>query len=250
MDGASGSSRVIGATAFVLHTYPFRETSLIVEAFTHRYGRVAWVARGARRPGSALRGALLPFQPMSASWGGRGELRTLHKVEWLGGMPPLAATPLVCGLYLNELLLKLLRREDPHERVFDCYSEAIALLAGGAGISATLRRFERELLREIGYALVLEHEAQTGEPIDPQRQYEYRIGSGPVALDGAQRVGDGIELRGQSLLDFAADRFTDPHSVQESKLLTRRVLAHYLGEQPLHTRELLHALRGSSRAQD
>jgi DNA repair protein RecO (recombination protein O) len=238
--GGTSGGRVTHVPSFVLHTYPFRETSLIVEAFTSQYGRISWVARGARRAGSAMRGLLLPFQPMAAGWGGRGELRTLHKVEWIGGLPPLRATPLLCGLYVNELLLRLLKREDPHEGLFDAYSQVLVDLASGGGLSATLRRFERALLREIGYALLLEHDAQTGAPIDPQRNYVYRIGIGPVPAAGDQ---DGIELRGRTLLDMARDEFSDALSVQESRMLTRRVLAHYLGDQPLHTRDLLRSLQ-------
>lgn len=237
---AGGSSRVTQVPAFVLHTYPFRETSLIVEAFTGAYGRIAWVARGARRAGSAMRGLLLPFQPMAAGWGGRSELRTLHKVEWIGGLPPLSATPLLCGLYVNELLLRLLRREDPHERLFEAYARVLVELSAGSGLSATLRRFERELLGEIGYGLVLDRDAASGGPIDPARRYVYQVGTGPLPA-GEDR--DGIELSGQTLIDMAHDRYTDLQSLQESKQLTRRVLAHYLGDQPLHTRDLLRSLQ-------
>jgi len=240
MDGATPGGRVTGVPAFVLHAYPFRETSLIVEAFTARYGRIAWVARGARRAGSAMRGLLLPFQPMAAGWGGKSELRTLHKVEWIGGLPPLRATALLCGLYVNELLLRLLRREDPHEQLFDLYRQALVDLSAGGALSVTLRRFERALLREIGYALLLDHDAQTGAPLEPTGLYEYRIGVGPVR---AGTHPDGLELRGQTLLDMARDDYTHPVSMQESKILTRRVLAHYLGEQPLHTRDLLRSLQ-------
>jgi DNA repair protein RecO (recombination protein O) len=237
---AGGGNRVTQVPAFVLHTYPFRETSLIVEAFTGTYGRIAWVARGARRAGSALRGLLLPFQPMAAGWGGRSELRTLHKVEWIGGLPPLKATPLVCGLYVNELLIRLLRREDPHEPLFEAYARVLVDLSAGTGLSATLRRFERELLAEIGYALVLDRDASTGESIDPSRRYVYQVGMGPVPA-GEDR--DGIELGGQTLIDMANDHYTDLQSLQESRQLTRRVLAHYLGDQPLHTRDLLRSLQ-------
>jgi DNA repair protein RecO (recombination protein O) len=237
---AGGGTRVTQVPAFVLHTYPFRETSLIVEAFTGQYGRIAWVARGARRAGSAMRGLLLPFQPMAAGWGGRGELRTLHKVEWIGGLPPLSATPLLCGLYVNELLLRLLRREDPHEQLFEDYARALVDLSGGNGLSATLRRFERELLAGIGYGLVLDRDASSGSAIDPDARYVYLVGTGPVPA-GADR--EGIELGGQTLIDMAQDRYTDAQSLQESKRLTRHVLAHYLGAQPLHTRDLLRSLQ-------
>lgn len=237
---AGGGTRVTQVPAFVLHAYPFRETSLIVEAFTGQFGRIAWVARGARRAGSAMRGLLLPFQPMAAGWGGRGELRTLHKVEWIGGLPPLRATPLLCGLYVNELLLRLLRREDPHEQLFEAYAQVLVELSAGSGLSATLRRFERELLAGIGYGLVLDRDAATGAPIDPAARYVYQVGTGPMPADGER---DGIELAGQTLVDMAQDRYTDAQSLQESKLLTRHVLAHYLGDQPLHTRDLLRSLQ-------
>jgi DNA repair protein RecO (recombination protein O) len=237
---AGGGTRVTQVPAFVLHTYPFRETSLIVEAFTGPYGRIAWVARGARRAGSAMRGLLLPFQPMSAGWGGRGELRTLHKVEWIGGLPPLRATPLLCGLYVNELLLRLLRREDPHEQLFEDYARVLVDLSAGTGLSATLRRFERELLAGIGYGLVLDRDASSGAPIDPSARYVYLVGAGPVPAEAGR---EGIELSGQTLVDMSLDRYTDARSLQESKLLTRHVLAHYLGDQPLHTRDLLRSLQ-------
>src|SRR5437762_10036483 len=95
------STRVDGQPAFVLHSYPFRETSLVIEVFTQDFGRVALVARGARRPRSALRGVLLAFQPLLLSWAGKSELRTLHKAEWQGGLPQLKGTALLCGFYLN-----------------------------------------------------------------------------------------------------------------------------------------------------
>ena len=237
---AGGGTRVTQVPAFVLHAYPFRETSLIVEAFTGQFGRIAWVARGARRAGSAMRGLLLPFQPMAAGWGGRGELRTLHKVEWIGGLPPLRATPLLCGLYVNELLLRLLRREDPHEQLFEAYARVLVELSAGSGLSATLRRFERELLAGIGYGLMLDRDAATGAPIDPAAQYVYQVGTGPMPADGER---EGIELAGQTLVDMAQDRYNDAQSLQESKLLTRHALAHYLGDQPLHTRDLLRSLQ-------
>jgi DNA repair protein RecO (recombination protein O) len=107
--------------AFVLHTYPFRETSLVVEVFTRNGGRVGLVARGARRPRSALRGLLMAFQPLLLSWAGRSELRTLHKAEWQGGVPQLRGVQLMCGFYLNELLLKFLARDDPHDVLFSVY---------------------------------------------------------------------------------------------------------------------------------
>ena len=99
---------------YVLHAYPYRETSLIVEAFTEAHGRVAMVARGAKRPRSELRGVLQGFQPLLLSWFGQQELKTLLRAEWRGGLPLVSGRALLCGFYLNELLLRLLAHEDPH----------------------------------------------------------------------------------------------------------------------------------------
>ena len=111
--------------AFVLHTYPYRETSLIVEALSRHAGRIALVARGAKRPRSAIRGQLLSFQPLELSWSGKNEPRTMHKAEWRGGQPMLQGLALLCGFYMNELLLKLLPRDDPHETLFDIYAQSL-----------------------------------------------------------------------------------------------------------------------------
>src|SRR5437016_7040515 len=120
-------------SAFVLHTYPYRETSLIVEALTAEFGRVAMVARGAKRPRSELRGLLQAFQPLLLSWSGTNELKTLLKAEWRGGLPRVGGSALLCGFYLNELLLKLLPRGDPHPQLFRDYETALAELAANAG---------------------------------------------------------------------------------------------------------------------
>src|SRR5262244_4451478 len=159
--------------AFVLHTYPYRETSAIVETFTAGYGRVALVARGAKRTRSELRSVLQAFQPLTLSWSGTGELKTLIRAEWRGGLPLVGGSALLCGFYLNELLLKLLAREDPHPRLFADYEAALQELASGAEQAPVLRRFELTLLTELGYALPLVREADTGAPIDPATRYYY-----------------------------------------------------------------------------
>src|SRR5689334_10153802 len=118
---------------YVLHTYPYKETSLIVEAFSRRFGRVALLARGARRPRSATRGLLLAFHPLRLSWSGSGDLGTLINAEWSGdwsaGRRPLEGRGLMCGFYLNELVLRLLPRDDPHEALFDFYNESLSHLS-------------------------------------------------------------------------------------------------------------------------
>jgi DNA repair protein RecO (recombination protein O) len=233
---AGDRQRRDGQPAFVLHTYPFRETSLVVETFTRNYGRVGLVARGARRPKSALRGLMMAFQPLQLSWAGKSELRTLHKAEWQGGIPQLK-----CGFYLNELLLKFLAREDPHDVLFGVYQDAIAALAREPEPAAVLRRFEKNLLKELGYALILDREADSDRPIDPGRRYTYAVERGPVALDrGAEAP---VEISGQTLIELDNDNFANAVTLAQSKLLMRFLVNHYLGNQELHTRQLLREMQ-------
>ncbi|MGH8660779.1 MAG: DNA repair protein RecO [Burkholderiales bacterium] len=230
-------SRQDAQLAFVLHSRPYRESSLIVETFTRDHGRVALVARGARRPKSALRGILLAFQPLLASWGGRGELRTLTRAEWSGAYRPLKGRALICGFYLNELLLKLLARDDPHEQLFLAYQETLAALGEGAEQSPVLRRFEMGLLRELGYAVILDRDVERGEPVAREASYVYVVERGPVNAAGAPPIG--VELSGQTLLDMQSGDFTSAATQQQSKLLMRTLINHCLGKQILHTRQLL-----------
>jgi DNA repair protein RecO (recombination protein O) len=223
--------------AFVLHNYPYRETSLVIEAFTRHHGRIGMVAKGARRPKSALRGTVMAFQPLLLSWGGKGELRGLHSAERQGGVPQLKGLGLMCGFYLNELLLKFLHRDDPHEGLFDLYAEAVTALAGDKDIPATLRRFEKFLLGELGYALTLDREAKTGNPVDPAGRYTYVIEHGPVPIGNGEPAA--VELSGKTLLDLASDNYEDPVTLSQGKLLMRHLVGHHLGSKTLHTRQLL-----------
>ncbi|MBI5658816.1 MAG: DNA repair protein RecO [Nitrosomonadales bacterium] len=229
--------RIQNAPAFVLHSYPYRETSLLLETFSREHGRVALVARGARRPRSELRGLLMSFQPLALSWFGKHELRTLRHAEWQGGQPLLRGTALLCGFYLNELLLNLTVRDDPHERLFDYYQITLQHLARETDHAATLRCFEKHLLQELGYALLLEHEAGCGKPIDPAIQYRYVIERGAVPAEEAGT--GGTVVRGKTLRDMAADDYRDSVSAQQSKQLMRTLLNHHLDGRLLHTRELI-----------
>ena len=227
--------------AYILHSYPYRETSLVVEAFTRDAGRIALVARGARRPKSALRGVLLAFQPVNLSWFGKSELRTLHSAEWHGGQAPLHGLALMCGFYMNELTLRLMARDDPHERLFVHYQEGLQRLAGVEQPAVALRLFERDLLRELGYAMLLEREAKSGEPIRAECEYVYEIESGPQRA--AANTPPVSRLRGQTLLDLAAGRLNDPQTLQQSKSLLRMLINHHLAGQSLNTRQLLRDLQ-------
>ena len=228
--------------AFVLHSYPFKETSLVVELLTRSHGRIPVVARGARRPKSALRGVLLAFQPLLVSWSGKGELHTLLRAEWHGPYQPLKGLALICGFYLNELLLKLLARHDAHERLFDTYGQTLAALVAPGDPGAILRTFEKNLLRELGYAVLLERDVASGHPIAAERRYTYVLERGPVcATDDAGA--NGVELLGQTLIDMQADVYSSAMTQQQSKVLMRTLINHYLGDQVLHTRRLLRDLQ-------
>jgi DNA repair protein RecO (recombination protein O) len=230
--------------AFVLHTYPYKETSLIVEAFTERYGRVAMVAKGAKRPRSEMRGMLQAFQPLTLSWAGTGELKTLAKAEWTGGMPLPRGAALLCGFYLNELLLKLLPREDAHPNLWRDYEQALAALVANDAPSkqaATLRRFELRLLAELGYALSLARDASTGEPIDASQRYHYAFDRGPIRLVAEPRAAWPV-VHGETLIALANDRFDDADTAAEAKRLMRGILDHYLEERRIFSRRVVQDL--------
>jgi DNA repair protein RecO (recombination protein O) len=229
---------------YVLHTYPFKETSLVVELFTYGFGRVATTAKGARRPRSAMRGMLQSFQPLLGTWSGKLELKTLHSLEWGGGLLLLKGEALMCGFYLNELLLRLLPREDPHEALFEYYSATLKTLASEQDLATTLRRFELKLLQELGYAIPLHHDAGDA-PIVEDLSYRYEAEHGATRLSSAlNRTKNGVQLLGKTLIDMTGDNYSNPQTQQQSKQLMRYLLAHYLGDKPLHTRQLLIDLQG------
>lgn len=227
--------------AFVLHSYPYKETSLIVEAFTRNRGRVGLLARGARRPRSAIRGTLLAFHPLRLSWSASSELGTLLAAEWSGGQAALSGMGLMCGFYLNELLLKLLPREDAHETLFDAYAESVARLAAREDHASVLRAFERRLLTELGYAPQLERDAGSGQPVEPALRYAYEPERGPLAANAATVHASTVS--GQTLLDMARDDYSRAETRDEARRLMRWLIAARLPGQALHTREVLRELQ-------
>jgi DNA repair protein RecO (recombination protein O) len=225
---------------YVLHTYPYKETSLIVEAFTRNFGRVALLARGARRPRSAMRGVLLSFHPLRLGWSASSELGNLISAEWAGALQPLSGRGLMCGFYLNELVLRLLPRDDAHEALFDVYTDALRQLAVGNPQAFVLRSFEKRLLSELGYAPLLEREAVSGAPIDPSRRYVYEPDRGPMPSMNASS--QDLSVSGQTLLDLAADEFGRPETRDEARMLLRSLIGQRLHGQVLHTRAVLREL--------
>lgn len=232
--------RVQGQAAFILHHRQYSETSLILDVLTPAHGRLGLLAKGARRPSSPWRGILKPFQPLLIDWMGRGELPILTGAETDGEGYAFSGAVLYCGFYLNELLWRLLHRHDPHEELFVVYRRSLDGLRDHAGqAELILRLFEKALLRETGYGLVLDHDVDTQAPIEPEALYLYHPERGPVrAAVGRHRPGDGVRMRGSSLLALHRESLDDPHSQREAKALLRVLLMRQLDGRPLHTREL------------
>jgi DNA repair protein RecO (recombination protein O) len=232
----AGRAKVEAEPAFVLHSHPFRETSLLVEIFSRNCGRVALVARGARRPRSSLRGVLLAFQPLQLEWFGQGEVRTLGKAEWQGGQPLLGGRLLLCGYYANELLLRLLPREDSYPALFEAYAELLRRLASGDSEAVQLRRFEQVLLRELGYGPTLDREADGARPVAAEKRYAYVVERGLVEATDIEQPAS--LFTGRALLAMAAGDFSEPETLQQSKVLMRVLINHYLGGQDLNSRRV------------
>jgi DNA repair protein RecO (recombination protein O) len=220
--------------AFVLHRRDYSDTSLLLELFASGLGRFPAIAKGARRrrnPASAL---LQPFQPLWIGVVGRGEVRTLTRVEPAGPPFPLAGRALPCGFYLNELLTRLLGRHDPHDPLFAFYHAALLGLSDG-GMAGALRQFELRLLEELGYAPGLGTDGETGLPVDPDLCYAVEPGQAPRrALPGQS----GITVSGATLLALAGGTALDASRQREARALLRRLLGPHLGPKPLKSREL------------
>ena len=237
--------RVLLQPAFILHHWPYRDTSVLLDVFTPDYGRVGLVARGARQPKSRSTGVLQAFHPLLVSWTGSGDLHTLSAAESSGAARWLTGAALMSGLYLNELLVRLLHRHDPHPELFADYQSVLTRLASPASPEAepqlemALRLFEKRLLAAIGYGLVLEHEAGSDAPIDAERIYAYHVGAGALPWQGDDEPADqAVLMHGSSLLALARDDLGDAQVLREAKRLMRAALAAQLGGKPLASRRL------------
>lgn len=237
----SGRQRVLLEPAWLLHHRPWSDSSRILELLTRDHGRVTLFARGVRRGGSTLKAVLQPFVPMAVSWTGRADGGSLTGAELAGECRPLPPGRILSGFYLNELLLRLLPREESQPEIFGAYSATLEALAGPAGEQETLRLFEKLLLEQLGYGLDLGHEAGAGEPLEADRYYHFRPGHGMFRAV-AEPAPEGSYLGGD-LLALAAGRLDTPRSLSSARRLLREALAHCLEGRGLRSREVMLALR-------
>jgi DNA repair protein RecO (recombination protein O) len=218
--------RIEQQPAYVLHARAYRETSLLLECLTREHGRLGVVARGVRGERARLRRAQLePFQPLSMDLLLRGEMATLTAVETTATSARLSGDASLAGLYLNELVVRLTGRQDPHPSLFDAYARTLARLAAGESLAWSLRRFERDLLEVIGYGLQLQHDSDTGEPLDPEGTYRYMVEQGAVrcAAHAAHA------LRGSDLLALDRDEMPDNPGLKALRDQMREIIRFHLG---------------------
>jgi DNA repair protein RecO (recombination protein O) len=224
---------------FVLHTRPYRDSSLLVEYFSRESGRLSFVSKGAKGRktyGGSYSSLLQPFAPLMCSWVGRGELKTLTGCESAGRAPPLVGRRLFSGFYVNELLVRLLHHEDPHQLLFDNYVTVLRELAEGDSEDLPLRQFEFSLLEELGYGFGLEFDGLSGEPVVAGASYLFHPEHGLVLAQGTPPEGI-AHHRGEDLLQISRGDFSGT-ARKCAKRLMREALAAHLGGKPLKSREL------------
>lgn len=221
--------------AYVIHRRRYGDSNLLVELFTQSEGRIAVMARGAASSRSGRKGLLQPFIPLLASWTGKGEIKSLCKLENVSQSVMLTGRRLYCGLYVNELIMRLTQRHDAAPSLFRLYETTLSSLVSEEDMELVLRRFELELLLQLGYALELTRDASSGIRVDPHQYYVYHEEKG-LELS---RKGVSKAIKGTTLLALSeSDSKLDQLQKAEAKKLMRQVLRFYLGEKPIKSREL------------
>jgi len=229
----TATARVVLQPAFVLHSRPYRDTSLLVELLTVEHGRLTVIARGVRSQRSRSHGLLAPFSPLLVSFSGKTDLQALQQVEANGLSYNLGGNVLLSGFYLNELLMRLLQRHEPHPNIYQAYQHTLTVLAGTTQLEPALRLFEKYLLVDLGYGLQLDRTIDN-EPVLPSEKYVFEFG---VGLKKA-KSNDIYNFPGQSLLALHVGTLITPDEIRDAKRLLRSVLAVLLGNKPLKSREL------------
>lgn len=240
------AKRVNQQPAFIIHTRPYTETSLIVEVFSPDYGRIGLLSKGARNPKNHKRGILQPFQPLLLNWIGKGELPILSSVEQGKGLLHFDYKSRVCGFYINELVYKLLQRRDPHPQLYMAYAELMQTLNAcslkNKERELGLRLFEKKLLTEIGYGLILDRDVDQGELINPELVYRYVPERGPEVYRSEMYTAASSPLIVSGMVLHCIDRNQYPNEqiMQQAKQFMRYILQTLLGGKTIHSRRLLY----------
>jgi DNA repair protein RecO (recombination protein O) len=224
--------------SYVLHSRPYRESSLLLEALSRAHGRVGLVARGARSARSRWKSVLQPFRPLLLSWNQKGELGTLTSADQVASPPALAGESLFCGLYANELTTRLLQRSDPHPGLFEQYGQLLAGLAAGGQLQPLLRIYEMGLLQSAGFGLQLDHEYESSDGIRADAWYLYIPESGPQRREYDPGKTDEL-VSGAALLALKSGVIEDRYQ-KELKVLMRKLIRFHLGDKPLNSQSLFY----------
>ena len=231
-------SRVALQPAYVLHSQPFQNSSLLVDFFTMDYGRVCAVAKGARGAKSKYRSLLQLFQPLLVSLSGRGDLKTLTGLESSLGALRLEGQRLFSGMYINELLTRLLMNHVEHKQLYLAYQDTLAALQGDADIQLLLRQFELCLLSELGYGINLDSDCHSHEPIEADQTYRFTPDIGFQVLADTDQANSSRVYSGAHIIALREHELTDVDIIKSAKRLLRTALAAHLGDKPLHSRSL------------
>lgn len=227
--------RIILQPGFILHARPYRDSSLLLDILSRDHGRLTLMARGVKKKNKTGQ-FLQAFTPFVFSWQGKSELMNLTVAEPQGVPIWLMGTALVCGLYLNEILIRLLHPHDPHPSIYELYAATLNYLSQSVNIPTVLRLFEKHLLAELGYGLSLSHDTR-GLSISPEADYYYLSGRGFERVVSSTDAQSRKHFSGESLIALREERLTSPVVLQEIKRLMQLALAPLLGEKPLKSRE-------------
>ena len=239
--------RVEHQRAYIIHTRAFRDTSLLVDCYTQEHGRLSLIAKGARARKNKNRSLLQPFQLLSISWQGRGNLKTLIDTESLSPPTLLKSHFLYSGLYVNELFLYLLPAEDAADDLFDRYHDFLAQLQEQKSLEPTLRQFELTLLETLGYGIDFSADAHTSEPINLGKKYHYFVGQGFIDADISALKG-AMLFDGEAITKIAEGNFLDQQTLRQAKMITRLSIDSLLDGKTLKSREFFKQIAAQAKS--
>ena len=243
-DAISGlAMRVEKESAFILHQRAYSETSTIFDIFSQNFGRFSLIAKGIKKQNSSKGSVLQQFQPLLLSWAGKSELKTLTAAEPDSDILAMIPGSMYCGFYINELVIRLLHQHDPHPELFIYYKKTLKQLSQGVS-EKVLRLFEKYLLIEIGYGVILDHDINNNK-IDETKDYYYVPESGPVEV--GEKKSDAVKIQGKSLVAFANEKLDDKDVLADIKKLMRVLVQIQLGDKSLHSRKLMNNFISLSR---